>query len=405
MDQIRNQSLLNAVCGEDSNAITVFNPVDNQPLANIPSLSIEQIEEIIQKSKQAQIKWEALTASYRAGVMRKWYQLVIENCDDLARLMTLEQGKPLAEAKGEVAYGASFIQWFAEEAKRTYGETIPTPASDKRLLTMKQAVGVTAAITPWNFPIAMITRKVAPALAAGCSCIVKPANQTPLSAYAVAELAYQAGIPKDLFVVVNNHSSVLIGDLFCNHPDIKKLSFTGSTEVGRALLKQTSQTIKRTSMELGGNAPFIVFEDADIAAAVKGAVASKFRNAGQTCVCANRFYVHDAVYEQFMDQFVTQVSQLKVGNGLDETVQVGPLIDAKAKRSVLELIETARSQGAELELGGMSMPSNFIEPTIYLVLRRICLLFKPRSLVLLHQCCVLQMKPILLSKPTTPSMG
>lgn len=364
MDHIVNKSLLNATCEASDDAIAVLNPATDEVVAYIPSTSTQEILSLIEQSKVAQQAWQEKSAAERCAILRRWYDLVIENSDDLARIMTLEQGKPLAEAKGEVLYGASFIQWFAEEGKRTYGDTIPAPTSNKRLVTIKQPVGVAAAITPWNFPIAMITRKAAPALAAGCSFIVKPANQTPLSAYAMAELAYQAGLPKALLVVVNNHSSVAVGDIFCSHDDIKKLSFTGSTQVGSQLIKQCAETIKRTSMELGGNAPFIVFDDADIDEAVKGAIASKFRNAGQTCVCANRFYVQDGVYDQFVKKFTKAVSELKVGNGLDAGVNIGPLIDIKAKESVLGYIKRAVEQGANIAFGGRSLDGLFVEPTI-----------------------------------------
>lgn len=364
MDSIANKTLLNATCGPDDDAITVINPATDTVIGYIPSLQPSDIHAVIEKSKQAQTLWAARPAAERAKLLTKWYELIIENSDDLARIMTLEQGKPLTEAKGEIIYGASFIQWFAEEAKRTYGDIIPAPASNKRIMTIKQPVGVAAAITPWNFPTAMITRKAAPALAAGCSFIAKPANQTPLSAYAITELAYQAGIPKDLLVMVNNHSSVAVGDIFCSHPDIKKLSFTGSTQVGRQLIKQCADSVKRTSMELGGNAPFIVFDDADIDEAVKGAIASKFRNAGQTCVCANRFYVQDAVYDEFVDKFVSAVAELKVGNGIEPGVQIGPLVDSKAKESVLGYIRQAKEQGASVAFGGEDLEGLFIRPTI-----------------------------------------
>ncbi|SHO56838.1 NAD-dependent succinate-semialdehyde dehydrogenase [Vibrio quintilis] len=364
MDQIVNKNLLNVTCASSEDAIAVLNPATDEILTYIPSVPVAEINVLIEKSKQAQLIWQEKTAAERCAILRKWYDLVIANSDDLARIMTLEQGKPLAEAKGEVLYGASFIQWFAEEGKRTYGETIPTPASGKRLMTIKQPVGVAAAITPWNFPIAMITRKAAPALAAGCSFIVKPANQTPLSAYAMAELAYEAGLPKDLLIVVNNHSSVAVGDIFCQNDDIRKLSFTGSTQVGSHLIKQCADTIKRTSMELGGNAPFIVFEDADIDEAVKGAIASKFRNAGQTCVCANRFYVQDAVYDEFVEKLAKAVAELKVGNGLEAGVSIGPLIDIKAKNSVMGYITEAVEQGARVISGGRSLEGLFVEPTI-----------------------------------------
>ena len=364
MDKVSNQSLLKGTCDASDDAIAVVNPATNEVIGYVPSLQPAQIEGLIEQSKQAQKLWQDRTASERSAILKRWYDLVIENRDDLARIMTLEQGKPVAEAKGEIIYGASFIQWFAEEAKRTYGDTIPTPAGSKRLMTIKQPIGIAAAITPWNFPTAMITRKAAPALAAGCSFIVKPANQTPLSAYAIAELAYQAGLPKELLVVVNNHSSVAIGDLFCQHPDIQKLSFTGSTGVGSQLIKQCADTIKRTSMELGGNAPFIVFDDADIDEAVKGAIASKFRNAGQTCVCANRFYVQDAVYDQFVEKFKAAVAELKVGNGIEPGVTIGPLIDSKAKAQVMGYIETAVAQGANVAFGGDDLGGLYVQPTI-----------------------------------------
>lgn len=364
MDKVSNQSLLKGTCDASDDAIAVVNPATNEVIGYVPSLQPAQIEGLIEQSKQAQKLWQDRTASERSAILKRWYDLVIENSDDLARIMTLEQGKPVAEAKGEIIYGASFIQWFAEEAKRTYGDTIPTPAGSKRLMTIKQPIGIAAAITPCNFPTAMITRKAAPALAAGCSFIVKPANQTPLSAYAIAELAYQAGLPKELLVVVNNHSSVAIGDLFCQHPDIQKLSFTGSTGVGSQLIKQCADTIKRTSMELGGNAPFIVFDDADIDEAVKGAIASKFRNAGQTCVCANRFYVQDAVYDQFVEKFKAAVAELKVGNGIEPGVTIGPLIDSKAKAQVMGYIETAVAQGANVAFGGDDLGGLYVQPTI-----------------------------------------
>lgn len=364
MDKVSNQSLLKGTCDASDDAIAVVNPATNEVIGYVPSLQPAQIEGLIEQSKQAQKLWQDRTASERSAILKRWYDLVIENSDDLARIMTLEQGKPVAEAKGEIIYGASFIQWFAEEAKRTYGDTIPTPAGSKRLMTIKQPIGIAAAITPWNFPTAMITRKAAPALAAGCSFIVKPANQTPLSAYAIAELAYQAGLPKELLVVVNNHSSVAIGDLFCQHPDIQKLSFTGSTGVGSQLIKQCADTIKRTSMELGGNAPFIVFDDADIDEAVNGAIASKFRNAGQTCVCANRFYVQDAVYDQFVEKFKAAVAELKVGNGIEPGVTIGPLIDSKAKAQVMGYIATAVAQGANVAFGGDDLGGLYVQPTI-----------------------------------------
>ncbi len=364
MQSIINKTLLKAHCLQSDNSIAIFNPANDEVIAYIHSVSAQQVHKIIAESKAAQQQWQQETAATRGAILKRWYELIIENTDDLARIMTLEQGKPLAEAKGEVLYGASFVQWFAEEGKRTYGESIPAPSSNKRLVTIKQPVGVTAAITPWNFPIAMITRKAAPALAAGCSFIAKPANQTPLCAYAIAELAYQAGLPPALLQIINNHSSVTIGDIFCTHEDIKKLSFTGSTPVGRHLIRKSSDTVKRISMELGGNAPFIVFDDADIDQAVAGAITSKFRNAGQTCVCANRFYIQRKVYQQFVDKFIVAVSALQVGNGLEEGVNIGPLIDAKSKKDVLALIDQSISQGAKLAYGGKPLHGNFVQPTV-----------------------------------------
>ncbi|WP_446728834.1 NAD-dependent succinate-semialdehyde dehydrogenase [Photobacterium sp. SP02] len=361
---LNNPTLLSAMCNKSDDAIEIINPASDETLGYVPSLSKNAIIDIIERAHLAQKQWANLPAKSRSAMLRHWYELVMANQDDLARIMTLEQGKPFAEAKGEVAYGASFIQWFAEEAKRTYGESIPATSEDKRIITIKQPVGVAAAITPWNFPIAMITRKAAPALAAGCSFIAKPANQTPLSAYAVTELAYQAGIPRDLLAMVNSHSSVMVGQLFSSHPLIQKLSFTGSTEVGRVLMGQSADTVKRTSMELGGNAPFIVFEDADIERAVKGALASKFRNAGQTCVCANRFYVHDSVYDDFVQQFSRAISALKVGNGLEAGVSIGPLIDRSAKDQIMALIQGAVVQGAQVATGGEDLGGLFIAPTL-----------------------------------------
>ncbi len=364
MDQIKNLSLLSAMCENVNSAIAVTNPADGNVLGYVPSHSRETIERTILAAESAQKEWAKTTAKQRAEILNHWYQLLMDNQEDLARIMTLEQGKPLAESRGEVAYGASFVQWFAEEGKRTYGETIPAPLGDRRIMTIRQPVGVAAAITPWNFPIAMITRKAAPALAAGCAFIAKPAAQTPLSAYAVAELAYQAGLPRALLPIVTTTEAAMVGELFCSSPHIQKISFTGSTNVGRILMKQSAETVKRASMELGGNAPFIVFDDADIDSAVKGAIASKFRNAGQTCVCANRFYVHDAVYDVFVAKFVTAVEALKVGNGLEDGVAIGPLIDEPAKAKIQSLLDNAVTQGAKLACGGRDLGGQFFEPTV-----------------------------------------
>lgn len=364
MEQIKNRSLIGFMCEPSETSLAVTNPATGALIGHIPTQSREEIEAAVERAHAAQKLWQKQPAKARAAVLRRWYQLMMDNQQDLGRLMTLEQGKPLKESMGEVAYGASFIEWFAEEAKRTYGETIPAPMGDRRIATIKQPVGVAAAITPWNFPIAMITRKAAPALAAGCSFIAKPANQTPLSALASAELAYQAGIPRDLLILAVNPSSRMIGEIFCTHPKIRKLSFTGSTQVGRLLLEQCAQDVKRTSMELGGNAPFIVFDDADLDKAVAGAIASKFRNAGQTCVCANRFYVHDDVYDAFVDKFATAVKALKSGNGLEEGVVIGPVIEEKAKDNILQLIEQAKQQGASVACGDHPQPGLFVEPTV-----------------------------------------
>ncbi|MGR5147009.1 NAD-dependent succinate-semialdehyde dehydrogenase [Photobacterium alginatilyticum] len=370
MQSIQNPSLLSFLCEPSEQSLAVTNPATGEVIGHIPTQSKAEIEAAIERSHEAQGYWKKRTAKERAAVLKRWFQLIMDNQQDLARIMTLEQGKPLTEAMGEVAYGASFVEWFAEEAKRVYGDVIPAPMSDRRLATIKQPIGVTAAITPWNFPIAMITRKAAPALAAGCSMIAKPANLTPLSAYAVAELAYQAGIPRDLLTLVVNASSAMVGEVFCTHPKIRKLSFTGSTQVGRLLLAQCANDIKRTSMELGGNAPFIVFDDADIDKAVQGAVASKFRNAGQTCVCANRFYVQDSVYETFVDKFVAAVKALKMGNGLDDGVVIGPVIEQKAKESIEHIIAQAKQEGVTVACGDIQQSGLFVSPTVLTEVRQ-----------------------------------
>ncbi|EHU5193618.1 NAD-dependent succinate-semialdehyde dehydrogenase [Vibrio parahaemolyticus] len=364
MQQIQNQSLVSFMVANPQQGIAVTNPATGELLGYAPVSSENDILNSIERASVAQKEWAALPAKTRAGMLNRWFQLLIENKADLGRLMTLEQGKPLAEAQGEVLYGASFIEWFAEEAKRTYGETIPAPSADKRLVTIKQPIGVACAITPWNFPIAMITRKAGPALAAGCSFVVKPSESTPLSAFAVAELAYQAGIPRDVLQVVLGENSRQVGAIFTSHPLIRKLSFTGSTQVGRVLMQQSAADIKRTSMELGGNAPFIVFDDADIDAAVAGAMASKFRNAGQTCVCANRFYVHSKVYDEFVAKFDAAVQQLKVGSGLEEGVNIGPVISESAKQGIQALIYGAIEQGAKPVSALKELDGLFMQPVV-----------------------------------------
>ncbi|MEZ8037156.1 NAD-dependent succinate-semialdehyde dehydrogenase [Vibrio crassostreae] len=364
MLEIYNQRLLSFMVTEANNAVAVSNPATGELIGHAPISSEAELDSAIERAHIAQKEWAKIPAKSRAAILKAWHQLILENKDDLAHLMTIEQGKPLAEAAGEVVYGASFIEWFAEEAKRTYGDSIPSTVAGKRLVTIKQPIGVACAITPWNFPVAMITRKAAPALAAGCSFVVKPSDETPLSAFAVVELAYQAGIPKDLLQVVLGDSPEQIGELFTSHPLIKKISFTGSTRVGSILMAQAAKGIKRTSMELGGNAPFIVFDDADIDAAVQGAMVSKFRNAGQTCVCANRFYVHSKVYDEFVAKFDQAVQQLKIGNGLDEGVTIGPVVSQNAKNNIQALIDRAIEQGAEPVTPIKDLDGLFLQPVI-----------------------------------------
>ncbi|RXZ42788.1 NADP-dependent succinate-semialdehyde dehydrogenase [Crenobacter cavernae] len=349
----------------DGTSFAVTNPATGEVLGHVPRMGAAETERAVAAANKAFAGWRAQPAKSRAAVLRRWYELMLANADDLARIMTLEQGKPLAEAKGEIAYAASFIEWFAEEAKRVYGDTIPAPTMDKRLVVTKEPIGVTAAITPWNFPAAMITRKAAPALAAGCPMIVKPAEQTPFSALALAVLAERAGLPKGLLSIVTGDAAE-IGGVLTSSPIVKKLSFTGSTEIGRLLMRQCAATIKKMSLELGGNAPFIVFDDADLDAAVEGVLASKFRNTGQTCVCANRIYVQAGVYERFADKLVNAVAKLEAGNGLDAGSTQGPLIDADALAKVEDHIADAREKGATVLLGGArhALGGTFFQPTI-----------------------------------------
>lgn len=346
----------------------IHNPATGELLAEVPNMGTADTQQAVDAAEAALPAWRALTAKERANRLRRWFELMMVNQEELARIMTLEQGKPLAEARGEIAYAASFIEWFAEEAKRVYGETIPGHQADKRIVVIKQAIGVAAAITPWNFPSAMITRKAGPALAAGCTMVLKPSPQTPLSALALAELAQQAGIPAGVFNVVTADvdNSRQIGDVMCNSPVVRKLSFTGSTGVGIKLMEQCAPTVKKLSLELGGNAPFIVFDDADLDAAVQGAIISKYRNAGQTCVCANRLYVQEGIYDQFAEKLAAAVAKLKVGNGLDEGVTTGPLIDEKAVSKVEKHLADAVSKGAEVIAGGHrhALGGTFFEPTV-----------------------------------------
>ena len=346
----------------------VRNPADAGKLAEVANCGARDAERAIAAADKAWPAWRSRIAKDRAAILKRWNDLILANAEDLAKLMTAEQGKPLAESKGEIGYGASFVEWFAEEGKRVYGETIPSHAPDKRLLVFKEPVGVCAAITPWNFPNAMITRKVAPALAAGCTVIVKPAEQTPLSALALAELAQRAGMPPGVFNVLPSDSihSVEVGKVLCDSPVVRKLSFTGSTAVGRILMQQSAPTLKKLSLELGGNAPFIVFEDADLDAAVEGAIASKYRNTGQTCVCTNRFYAQDSIYEEFVRRLAARAAQLKVGSGFEAGVQQGPLIDEAALAKVQAHVADALSQGARAVTGGHrhALGGTYFEPTV-----------------------------------------
>ncbi|MGX0879767.1 succinate-semialdehyde dehydrogenase/glutarate-semialdehyde dehydrogenase [Roseovarius sp. MBR-154] len=343
--------------------IAVLNPSDGTTVGRVPQMSPEEIPTAIEASQQAQADWAQRAARERAAVLRRWFELILAHSDDLALIMTLEQGKPLGEARGEIAYAASFVEWFAEEAKRVYGETTPAPRRDQRLTVMRQPIGVTAAITPWNFPAAMITRKAAPALAAGCSMILRPADLTPLTATALAELAQRAGLPGGVLQVVTGPASRL-GKVLTDSPVVRKLSFTGSTEVGRLLMAQCADTIKKLSLELGGNAPFIVFDDADLDKAVEGAMASKYRNAGQTCVCANRILVQSGIHDAFVEKLSARVAALKVGDGTAEGTEIGPLIEAKALDKVEAHISDAVALGATLRQGGKRLGGLFLEPAV-----------------------------------------
>jgi succinate-semialdehyde dehydrogenase / glutarate-semialdehyde dehydrogenase len=364
---LRTQAFLAGEWSDADNARTfaVCDPATGKLLAHVPEMGRDETRRAIQAADRAWNPWRSQPAKERGAILRRWYELMIENADDLASIMTAEQGKPLAEAKGEIQYAAGYLEWFAEEAKRVYGDTIPSTAGDKRIIVIKEPVGVCAAITPWNFPAAMITRKVAPALAAGCPMVVKPAEATPLSALALAVLAQRAGLPAGILSVLTGIPKE-IGDEMTSNATVRKLSFTGSTAVGRRLMEQCAPTVKKMSLELGGNAPFIVFEDADIDAAVAGAMASKYRNSGQTCVCANRFYVHERVYDAFADKLRIEVEKLKVGPGAVEGVTQGPLINEAAVHKVESHIEDALSKGARVLTGGSrhELGFNFFQPTV-----------------------------------------
>ena len=350
---------------DDNGTLPVDNPATGETLAEVARCGQAETARAIDAANAALGDWQKRSAKERAGLLRRWFELCMANQEDLAHLLTAEMGKPLAESRGEIAYGSSYIEWFAEEAKRVYGDTIPAPSGDKRVVCIKQPVGVVACITPWNFPNAMLTRKIAPALAAGCTVVCKPANATPLSALALAELAERAGIPAGVINILAGKTRE-IGDELTSNPVVRKLTFTGSTEVGKLLMEKCAGTVKRTSMELGGNAPFIVFDDADLDAAVAGAVICKFRNAGQTCVCANRIFVQDGVYDAFLEKLTAAVANLRLGNGTDDGVNVGPLITAAAANDVLDFVADATAKGASIVTGGQraSNGENFIEPTV-----------------------------------------
>jgi len=351
---------------EDAAAgIAVTTPADGSTVATVPSLPVETLREAIAAARDAMPAWAARPAKERAAILRRWHDLIVANADDLAQILTAEQGKPLAEARGEIIANAAYLEWFAEEAKRVYGDVIPTPAADRRVLVLKQPIGVCAAITPWNFPNGMITRKAGPALAAGCPIIVKPASQTPLSALSLAVLAERAGVPDGIFQVVTGKASQ-IGTEFCTNPDIAKISFTGSTEVGRWLIRESADDIKRLSLELGGNAPFLVFEDADLDAAVEGAMIAKFRNSGQTCVCANRIYVHDSIADAFAEKLGAAAAKLQVGPGTEPGTEQGPLIDMAAVDKMEAHLRDALDHGAELVSGGArhALGGSYFQPTV-----------------------------------------
>ncbi len=371
MLNLQDSSLLRQQCYIDGRwidgerRIDVTNPATGARVGRVPQVGADETRQAIEAANRALPAWRARTAKERSALLRKWFELILASQEDLARIMTAEQGKPIAEARGEIAYAASFIEWFAEEGKRVYGDTIPAPVSNQRIVVTKEPIGVCAAITPWNFPAAMITRKAGPALAVGCTMVLKPASQTPLTALALVALAERAGIPAGVLSVVTGSASAIGGEMSSN-PLVRKLTFTGSTEVGRVLMAQTASTIKKVSMELGGNAPFIVFDDADLDAAVEGAIVSKYRNAGQTCVCANRIYVQSGVYDAFAQKLVAAVAALKVGNGMDDGVRIGPLIDDKAVVKVEEHIADALGKGARLLQGGQrhALGHSFFQPTV-----------------------------------------
>jgi succinate-semialdehyde dehydrogenase/glutarate-semialdehyde dehydrogenase len=363
---LKTDALINGQWVAGASRFDVNDPATGKKLADVANLGPKEAEAAIAAANTAWGPWKAKTGKERSAILRKWFDLLMANQEDLGRIMTAEQGKPFAEAKGEVAYGASFVEWYAEEAKRVNGETLPQFDNNRRLLVIKQAIGVCAAITPWNFPLAMITRKVAPALAAGCPVVIKPAELTPLTALAAAELAVRAGIPAGVLNILtaDSDNSIAVGKVFCASDTVRHISFTGSTEVGRILMAQSAPSIKKLALELGGNAPFIVFDDADIDSAVEGAMASKYRNAGQTCVCANRIYVQDKVYDQFVEKFAAKVKALKVGNGFEDGVAQGPLIEDAAVQKVERHVQDAIAKGGKVVVGGKKLSGQFFEPTV-----------------------------------------
>jgi succinate-semialdehyde dehydrogenase/glutarate-semialdehyde dehydrogenase len=363
---LKTDALINGEWLKGPSRFDVHDPSNGTKLADVANLGTQEAEAAIAAANAAWPAWRGKTGKERSIILRKWYDLLMANQDDLGRIMTAEQGKPHPEAKGEVAYGASFVEWYAEEAKRVNGETLPQFDNNRRLMVIRQPIGVCAAITPWNFPLAMITRKVAPALAAGCPVVIKPAELTPLTALAAAELAMRAGIPPGVLnlLTADGANSIAVGKVFCASDTVRHISFTGSTEVGRILMAQSAPTVKKLSLELGGNAPFIVFDDADIDSAVEGAMASKYRNAGQTCVCANRIYVQDGVYDQFVQKFSAKVQALKVGNGFEEGVVQGPLIEDAAVEKVQRHVEDALAKGGKVVVGGKKLQGQFFQPTV-----------------------------------------
>lgn len=363
---LKTDALINGQWVAGASRFDVLDPATGAKLADVANLGPQDANAAIAAANAAWPAWKSKTAKERSIILRKWFDLLMANQEDLARIMTAEQGKPFAEAKGEIAYGASFVEWFAEEAKRVNGETLPQFDNNRRLMVIKQPIGVCAAITPWNFPLAMITRKVAPALAAGCTVLIKPAELTPLTALAAAELAIRAGIPAGVLnmITADSEQSIAVGKVICASDVVRHLSFTGSTEVGRILMAQSAPTVKKLSLELGGNAPFIVFDDADVDSAVEGALASKYRNAGQTCVCANRFYVQAGVYDQFVAKFSAKVKAMKVGNGFEDGVLQGPLIEDAAVEKVKRHVADAVAKGGKVETGGHALQGQFFEPTV-----------------------------------------